>query len=329
MVAVNFTRKRVSSLTLGEKLRKIRRDHRISLSEVSRSTKIQARYLEALENGVYSQLPPEVYVRGFLRSYAGFLGVPEDAILKLYERERSIQKNLGHVESPQFQPKTPISFSFSPSPKMLWGTAIALVSLMFFSYLYYEFRAFVSEPRLVILEPADKQSFQVTDIVIRGETDPRATVAINDEEVPVDEEGRFSEKLQLNPGLNVISVTSMNRFGKKRQESVSVEAIPPAAATADSGVPDITSATHVSLSIRAEKRATISAKADGSPVFSGVIGAGEEKSFSAVEMIDIASESGNALFVKVDGHDEELFSQSGGPVEAVFGKDGRISGKSQ
>lgn len=321
---MNFTRKRVSSLTLGEKLRKIRSDHRISLSEVSRSTKIQVRYLEALENGAYNQLPPEVYVRGFLRSYAGFLGIPEDAILKLYERERSIQKNLGHVEASRFQPKAPLSFSFSFSPKVFWGMVIMLVSLGFFSYLYYEFRAFVSEPRLVIHEPVDGQSVSEADIVIRGETDPRASVAINDEAAAVDEEGRFSEKLQLNPGLNVISVTSVNRFGKERKESVSVEAVLPSSAAAESEFPEASVGERVFLSLRAEKRASVSVKADGSPVFSGLIGAGEEKSFSADEIIAVSSESGSGLFVQVSGHDEEALAPDDGPAEGVFGKDGRI-----
>jgi len=55
------------------------------------------KYLEYLENGQYEKLPAEVYVRGFLRSYARYLNIDEQALVKLYERERNIQANLSQA----------------------------------------------------------------------------------------------------------------------------------------------------------------------------------------------------------------------------------------
>ncbi|MEK9174337.1 MAG: helix-turn-helix domain-containing protein, partial [Patescibacteria group bacterium] len=68
MVEANFTRKKIQSLTLGEKLQKLRGDTHVPLTEVARSTRIRVRYLEYLENGEYEKLPADVYVRGFLRN---------------------------------------------------------------------------------------------------------------------------------------------------------------------------------------------------------------------------------------------------------------------
>jgi transcriptional regulator with XRE-family HTH domain len=70
-----FTKKKVNSLTLGEQLKKLRAEGRVSLHEVSRETKIPVKYLVMIEEGDYKNLPPDVYVKGFLRSYAEFLGV--------------------------------------------------------------------------------------------------------------------------------------------------------------------------------------------------------------------------------------------------------------
>ncbi len=324
MALMDFTRKAVGSLTLGEKLKKIRSDHRISLVEVSRSTRIQVKYLEALEGGSYEKLPPEVYVRGFLRSYAGFLGVPEEAILKLYDRERSIQRNLGRMDQSRFQPKLPVSFSFAFSSRYAFVTAIALVTAGFFGYLYFEFHSFVSEPRLVILEPRDGATVTDAEISVRGETDPRADVTINGESVVVDEQGVFVETLKLASGLNTIDVSSSNRFGKTRSRSFSVNATFPEESVGEAA-PLMTPTEAVTVSIRMVATTTITVRSDGETVFSGSLGVGEEKSFSARENVAIASENGRAVSVRSGNLPEEPLSESESPSEAVFGKDGRLT----
>lgn len=325
MALMDFTRKAVGSLTLGEKLKKIRSDHRISLAEVSRSTRIQVKYLEALEEGAYEKLPPEVYVRGFLRSYAGFLGVPEEAILKLYDRERSIQRNLGRVDQGRFQPKLPVNFSFVFSSRSLFGVAIALVTAGFFGYLYFEFHSFVSEPRLIILEPQDGMNVTDAEISVRGETDPRADVTINGERVSVDERGMFTEVLKLAPGLNTIDISSSNRFGKTRSRSLAVNATLPQENAGETPPLLETPVESVALSVRMVADTTLTVRSDGETVFSGALGEGEEKSFSARETITIAAEKGNVVLVRAGQAPEEPLSESEGAAEATFGKDGRLT----
>ncbi len=72
----------------GSRLRAARQDRGLSLEDVEAATKIRARYLEALEMGNYGVMPGgEPQVRGFLRRYASFLGIPPEEIIALYERE--------------------------------------------------------------------------------------------------------------------------------------------------------------------------------------------------------------------------------------------------
>ncbi|NTU50686.1 MAG: hypothetical protein HGA87_07440, partial [Desulfobulbaceae bacterium] len=87
---VRFTTKKIDSLTFGERMKKLRDERRLSLSEVSKATKIQVKYLEYLEDGVYLKLPADVYVKGVLRSYAIFMGLNELALIKQFEREKGI-----------------------------------------------------------------------------------------------------------------------------------------------------------------------------------------------------------------------------------------------
>ena len=56
----------------------------LSLDEVARKTKIQARILEQLESGKLEGLPADVFVRGFVRSVAKCVGLDEDEALRRY-----------------------------------------------------------------------------------------------------------------------------------------------------------------------------------------------------------------------------------------------------
>ncbi|MBU1741430.1 MAG: helix-turn-helix domain-containing protein, partial [Proteobacteria bacterium] len=68
----------------GAALRKMRRSRNRSLEELSGELRIPRRYLEAIEADDYDQLPPEVYVRGFVRAYSRALELDERAWVEGY-----------------------------------------------------------------------------------------------------------------------------------------------------------------------------------------------------------------------------------------------------
>jgi cytoskeleton protein RodZ len=74
------------SLTLGEKLRQAREARGISISEVAEQTRISALYLEAIENNDYRTLPGGIFNKGFVKSFAKFVGVDETEALQDYSR---------------------------------------------------------------------------------------------------------------------------------------------------------------------------------------------------------------------------------------------------
>lgn len=71
--------------TLGETLRQARLDKGVSLADAARETRIRRTYLEALEGEDPAALPAPVYTRGFLRTYAEYLGLNPQAMLDLYQ----------------------------------------------------------------------------------------------------------------------------------------------------------------------------------------------------------------------------------------------------
>jgi cytoskeleton protein RodZ len=60
---------------LGNSLREARLRQGLDFPELEQATKIRAKYLRALEAEQFDQLPSQTYVKGFLRSYAEYLGL--------------------------------------------------------------------------------------------------------------------------------------------------------------------------------------------------------------------------------------------------------------
>jgi hypothetical protein len=79
--------------SFGEELRRERELRQVTLREVAESTKINLRFLEALENNDFDILPGGFFVRGFIKSFARHLGINEEAMVNAYLLELNQQKS--------------------------------------------------------------------------------------------------------------------------------------------------------------------------------------------------------------------------------------------
>lgn len=73
---------------VGNKLRDARARRRLSLQEVEEATKIRGRYLQAIENEDWDELPGDIYARAFVRTYGALLGLDGD---RLAEEQRQLR----------------------------------------------------------------------------------------------------------------------------------------------------------------------------------------------------------------------------------------------
>ena len=121
--------------TLGETLRQARLDKSVSLAEAARDTRIRRSYLEALEAEDVASLPPPVYTRGFLRTYAEYLGLNAQAMVDLYQpparREPSppLRPAVPHLAIPRQIPLRPVMYGIS---------GIVFVAAMGFAWNWYQ-----------------------------------------------------------------------------------------------------------------------------------------------------------------------------------------------
>lgn len=87
---------------IGATLRKARQDAGVTLDAVEEETKIRKRYLTALEREDYSDLPSAMYARGFLKTYANYLGLDGEALsLDLKNRWEAIQERQRQETAPK------------------------------------------------------------------------------------------------------------------------------------------------------------------------------------------------------------------------------------
>ena len=70
--------------SFGEKLKQEREKRKISLEQISSSTKIGTRMLQALEEDKFNQLPGGIFNKGFVRAYSRCVGLDEDQTVAEY-----------------------------------------------------------------------------------------------------------------------------------------------------------------------------------------------------------------------------------------------------
>ncbi|PYU68423.1 MAG: hypothetical protein DMG49_16050 [Acidobacteria bacterium] len=106
----------------GERLKREREMREVSLDELTKATRISARFVEALENEDWAKLPGGVFGHGFVRTIARYLGLNEEALLGEYDMARAEHS---HAALPKPEERIP-----SP-PKWLpvLGVFIALLLL--------------------------------------------------------------------------------------------------------------------------------------------------------------------------------------------------------
>jgi cytoskeletal protein RodZ len=329
MVLNGFTRKKVGSMTLGEKLTKLRSDGRISLSEVSKSTKIQVKYLEYLESGLYEKLPAEVYVKGFLRSYANYLGVTDKILIRLYERDRGIRRNIVREENNE-EAVMPISFSrFLITPKILAISTSILVGLAITFYFYREVSSFISEPYLLIASPVNGQVIDGNEVIVSGELEKGSEVRINDQPTVVNEAGKFSEKVMILPGMNTITVCAKNKLKKETVKTINVQSNFENNTADNTGMLEDNNKSKngngekIKLEILIVTAPTwVSVKSDDSVVFSGIIEPDSSKEFEAVSKFSVESDKGNNTLVKLNGEDKGRLSEKSEIIkDVIFSKE--------
>lgn len=114
----------------GAVLRRRRRELSLSLEEVAGTTRIQRRYLEALEEERFDMLPGEAYAQGFLRLYAETLSLDAANLIRGY-RQQKAPLSVPEADSPRRTGKMDVGFA----AKALTAAALLLGAAGFWIFV--------------------------------------------------------------------------------------------------------------------------------------------------------------------------------------------------
>lgn len=196
--------------SLGEKLRQTRSAKDLKVADIAKKINIRAEYLLALEEERWDDLPAGLYGKSFLKEYASFLG------LKLHENFSPEKQALAAVPDNPFSQKIVKKNKFIIFPRLIKNILISLAVLVCFLYLIFYLKKIVWAPSLEITNPATNLPWPADVITVTGRTEKEAEVKINGEAVLNNNNGLFSQTINLKKGLNNIIITAKKKYSQEK-----------------------------------------------------------------------------------------------------------------
>jgi len=284
-----FKTKTVKIDTLGEYLAQVRTQLNLDLKTVSVLTQIKPSYLQLLEVGDYATLPPDVYIRGFLKSLARFYKIKEQLLIDQYEKERGFE-----VSKPRMQ-RQRYKVLFTPRTLVI-GISL-LLGIVAIGYVTNQIRSVLAPPLLTLSEPSADQTVTSDSVVVSGRAEIGAVVLINNQPVLIDSTGQFTENLLLSPGQNIVEIVEKNKFNKTSRITRQITSQPPTA------TPTAPEAVNLTIEI-GPNSAWVYLSADGAVVQRGTMLPGSTKIVTAKNEIILTS--ANAGSTQVIYNDKDL-----------------------
>lgn len=199
--------------TAGEILAAARKKKGWTIEKLGLKTKIQHKYLKAIEISDFSHLPKTPFINGLIKTIAYELGLDPDGIAAIFRRDFRINEEIGIIPKSLQKKRKDIGWT----PKLTAAAAIAIIIISFLGYLSWQLLALTSRPLLIITQPSDGAVIG-SEVTIEGKTDPAAAVTVNDQEILKNKDGSFIQILSLTPGKYTITVMAVGNNGKKTTE---------------------------------------------------------------------------------------------------------------
>ena len=196
---------------IANELKRARQNKKLSLEEVSRRTKINIKYLIALEEGDFLSLPKGLYGKNFLKQYSIFLGTGLDSLLEIYDDLNKLKKE---PTKNLFSSQVVKNKYFLAIPNFLRKIIILIIVSVFFLYLLFSFQKLNSAPDLEVNYPPDNFITSDNSVKIRGLVEKDVDIIINGENILVNLDGTFMQQINLKPGINEIVVQAKKKYGK-------------------------------------------------------------------------------------------------------------------
>ncbi|HEX9111098.1 MAG TPA: RodZ domain-containing protein, partial [Terriglobales bacterium] len=293
--------------SFGEKLRREREKRSITLDQISQSTKIGTRMLQALEDDKFNRLPGGIFNKGFVRAYARHLGLDEEQTVAEYLEASG--------DAPPVQPELPPEESVrrleasadGPNRQLPWGVFAAILLLVALALSIWSHRQKKHEGPAAQASPPP----------------PAAQQSVADHAAP---NATSSGPAVPSSGKNPLTPSPVS-------STVSPAAqVPPAntpaknAATAAPKTPPETTAPPAPgefvVVIQAREDSWTTITADGSTVYSGILSAGDQRAIRGRKEVIVKAGNAGGIDLRFNGKELNRQGDSGQVRTITFGPGG-------
>lgn len=281
-------------LTVGNLLKKAREHSGKQVEEIAQIIRIKPDYLYKIEQNDFSSFNSSTFVKGFIRSYASFLGLDAENIVALFRRQ------IGEEDVPLKAKKTlSRQQSIVVSPMTIISVAIVIFFVGLFGFLLNQFYKLQQPPIMKIAQPVEAiTTVDSPSYEIKGLIEENSLVSVNGSQIQLHEDGTFSITVELKEGDNTYTFNGWkkNIEGKHASQIVTLiykakgkPTITPAATSSNPGTTPIATGKTLAVSLQLSEQAWIQVIADSTQKTVGIKDKGYQLSFNANKMIEITT----------------------------------------
>lgn len=208
---------------VGQVLSEYRLKQHIPLEKVSAVTRIRLEFLQAIEENQFEKLPAEPFVRGFLHSYASYLGLDPTTILALLRRDFKTGEK-GKIVPRQYLKQIKRQHSLI-GPRLTVMISLSVVVIIVLGYAALLFWRFQQPPSLEVFTPEQNQTVE-RNVTVRGKTSIDAVVTVDSKPIAISQDGEFETAVfYQDNGTYVITIQASDRHKRTStiQRTVTVE----------------------------------------------------------------------------------------------------------
>ncbi len=200
--------------SIGQILQETRLEKKITLEQVAGQTKIRQDILMALEADDFQRLSSMASIKGFLKSYAEFLGLPSVQMLAFFRRDFGQKEKKKVILSGLLKPVVRRQFNWTPKKTMMVVIGLFFVGLA--GWLIFQYLSLIRPPSLKVIEPVPGAWVSQVAIEVVGRADSDSLVTVNKEVVLLSPNGDFTHQVNLYPGENDLVIEATSKLGKTR-----------------------------------------------------------------------------------------------------------------
>jgi len=197
-----------AAIKINEFLKSLREKGGLTQEQLAKELKINLTQIEILENGEFNRINL-LTLKKILEKYERFFKLNNEELTKLIKEEDVLkEKNIFY----KIKFNLPFNFSF----------LIPVILIIIFVIIIYQLYKLIMPPSISIIYPKNELITNQKKIIIRGYTDPKAILFINNQETLKDNKGYFEKEAILIPGLNRFEIEVKNYLGLKNKKVINV-----------------------------------------------------------------------------------------------------------